>query len=180
MLQILVKNLERFSEACHAVGTLVILPLMVVLITLNVVMRYLFNAPFIWGEEINGLLLFLLLFLSLTYAWDKQKHIRMEIVYVALPPRLRSVADVLAGLTGIVFFGLLALQGLRDIPYMHRTSESSEELAVPLWPFRALMVVICVVFVVKLAYYTLSGRRAAASEYGRIEREGVVIETRVD
>lgn len=177
-MQKLMRHLERFSEMCHAFGTLVILPIMVVVITLNVLMRYLFNMPFVWGEEINGLMLFLLLVLSLTYAWDQQKHIRMEILYVNFPPRLRRAADVLAGLTGIVFFGLLMVQCFRDMPYMIRTNEASEELGIPLWPFRALLALICAVFVVRLVRFVLVGGSLSHAP-GTIEREGVVVETRL-
>src|SRR5690606_9422923 len=117
------------------------------------------------------------LVLSLTYTWDQGKHIRMEILYVNFPPRLRRAADVVAGITGIVFFGLLMIQCLKDMPYMFRTHETSEELVVPLWPFRALLALICAVFVVRLVHFVLAGR--PHEEAGAIEREGVVIETKV-
>lgn len=177
-MQRFMRALERFSELCHAFGTLVILPIMIVVITLNVLMRYFANMPFVWGEELNGLLLFLLLVLSLTYTWDQGKHIRMEILYVNFPPRLRRLADVIAGVTGIVFFGFLMVQCLRDMPYMIRTRETSEELEVPLWPFRALLVLICAIFVIRLLHFVLAGRTAGQAT-GAIEREGVVIETKV-
>lgn len=175
-MQGVMRRLERFSELCHSFGTLVILPIMIVVITANVLMRYFLNMPFVWGEELNGLMLFLLLVLSLTYTWDQGKHIRMEILYVNFPPRLRRVADVVAGITGIVFFGLLMIQCLKDMPYMMRTNETSEELELPLWPFRALLVLICAIFVIRLIHFVLAGGSHAQAA---IEREGVIIETKV-
>nr|WP_314624014.1 TRAP transporter small permease [uncultured Noviherbaspirillum sp.] len=163
-----------FSRWCHAFGTLVVLPLMVLIITCNVAMRYFFNAPLAWGEEINGLLLFLALFLSMTYTWDQKKHIRMELVYVHLKGRWRALSDVLTALAGIVFFGLLAMQSIFDIGYMIKTNETGEELHIPLWPFRALAALISFVFVIKLIFYMVRGRL----EEGEVvtEVEGVVIQ----
>ena len=78
-------------------------------------------------------------------------------------------------LTGILFFGLMGFQCLRDIPYMIRTNETGEELTIPLWPFRVVMVLICFVFVMKLIIYLLYGRKKEEKEEVRIEREGIVI-----
>jgi TRAP-type C4-dicarboxylate transport system permease small subunit len=166
---------NRFSAKAHDAGTLIFLPLMIFLITLNVVLRYAFNAPLAWGDEVNGLLLFLVLFLSLTFTWDQKKHIRMEIVYALLKGRWRSLADLATGITGILFFGLMGIQCFRDIPYMIRTNETGEELAVPLWPFRVLMALISFIFVFKLVVYVIYGRKQEEKEEVRIEREGIVI-----
>lgn len=163
-----------FSRWCHEFGILVVLPLMVLIITCNVAMRYFFNAPLPWGEEINGLLLFLALFLSMTYTWDQKKHIRMELVYVHLKGPWRALSDVLTALAGIVFFGLLGMQSIFDIGYMIKTNETGEELHIPLWPFRALAALISFVFVFKLIFYIVRGRH----EEGEVvtEVEGVVIQ----
>jgi TRAP-type C4-dicarboxylate transport system permease small subunit len=163
-----------FSRSCHDFGTLLVLPVMVLIITANVVMRYFFNAPIPWGEEINGLLLFMTLFLSMTYTWDQKKHIRMELVYVHLKGRWRALSDIITGITGIIFFGLLGLQCIFDIGYMIKTNETGEELHIPLWPFRALAALISFVFIFKLIFYMVRGRH----EEGEIviEVEGVVIQ----
>jgi len=176
MLSRLTGFLNRFSERCHDLGTTVFLPLMILLITLNVVMRYVFNAPISWGEEMDGLLLFLVLFLSMTFTWDQKRHIRMEIVYVKLKGGWRSLADLAAGITGIIFFGLLGVQCIRDVPYMIKTHETGEELGFPLWPFRIIMALISIVFVLKLVIYTVYGRKGIEKEEVIIEREGVVIQ----
>ena len=175
MIERWVVFLNRFSAKAHDTGTIVFLPLMIFLITLNVLLRYAFNAPLAWGDEVNGLLLFLILFLSLTFTWDQKKHIRMEIVYTLLKGRMRTVADLATGITGILFFGLMGIQSLRDIPYMIRTNETGEELPIPLWPFRVVMALISFVFVLKLVIYVVHGRKEDEKHEVRIEREGIVI-----
>jgi TRAP-type C4-dicarboxylate transport system permease small subunit len=167
--------LSGFARVCHDIGTLVILPLMILVITSDVVLRYFFNAPLTWGEEANGLLLFMLLMLSMTYTWDLNKHIRMELLYVRLRGPWRAAADITTGITGGIFFGCLGWQSLNDIAYMRKTNESSEVLQLPLWPFRALLVVISIVFVSKLLHFVFVGRKLASAQEAGIERDGVVI-----
>ena len=174
MLNWLPSLLNKFSEKCHDVGTIIFLPIMTILIALNVILRYVFNAPLSWGEEMNGLLLFLTLFLSITYAWDQNRHIRMEIVYVKLKGKLRRFADFVTGITGIIFFGLMGVQCIRDVPYMIKTRETGEELGIPLWPFRIIMALISIVFVLKLLIYIFSYKKID-QEKKKIEREGIMI-----
>lgn len=175
----LVSFFLAFSRWCHELGTLLVLPAMALIITFDVVARYFFNSPLLWGEEVNGLLLFLVLMLSMTYTWDKGRHIRMELLYVRFRGGARVFADIATGITGIVFFGFLGVQSLRDIGYMKRTNEATEVLQVQLWPFRALMALICAIFVFKLLHFLIIGRKQAAEQQQHIERDGVVIHKEV-
>jgi TRAP-type C4-dicarboxylate transport system permease small subunit len=175
----LISLLLAFSRWCHEFGTLLVLPSMALIITFDVGARYFFNAPLMWGEEVNGLLLFLVLMLSMTYTWDKGRHIRMELLYVRLTGTGRVVADLATGITGIVFFGFLGVQSVRDIDYMRRTNEGTEVLQIALWPFRALMALICAVFVFKLLHFLFVGRKEIAEQENRHERDGVLIERKI-
>ena len=92
------------------------LPSLVVLVTLDVALRYLFNAPLQWGRDVNGLLLLMTIFGALPHAWDRASHIRMEVLYVRLSGARRRSVDVLASVSGIIVFGLMAVQGARFVP----------------------------------------------------------------
>ena len=46
---------ERLSYELFRVGLYVTMPGLVVLVTLDVALRYLFNAPLQWGRDVNGL-----------------------------------------------------------------------------------------------------------------------------
>jgi len=173
MLSRLAAALAVFSRWCHYGGTIVALPLMAFIISVNVFMRYFLNKPLAWGEELNGLLLFLVLFLSMTYTWDQKRHIRMELVYVRLRGRWRALSDWVTGISGIIFFGLLGVQCLVDAKYMIKTVETGEELPVSLWWFRALAALISLVFVIKLVFYLVRGRHEEGEFVSEVE--GVVI-----
>ena len=164
MLNQIVTFFLHFSEKIHNIGSLIILPITILLVTGNVMFRYAFNAPFAWGEEINGFLLFLLLFLTMTYTWDQNKHIRIEIIYGKLKGRIRIFADLLASLAGIIFFGLMGIQSIGEISYMIKTNETGQELSFPLWPFRALLALISFVFVFKLVVFALRGVKGKNKE----------------
>ena len=148
------KSLDRWSEQAsrwlYAFGVYGALPALFTLVTLEVVLRYIFNAPLQWSRDANGLLLLITLFSALPYAWDCSYHIRMEMIYDRLSPGWRSFADVLSALAGFVFFFLLTIQAFLFSHYMILTSETGEDLDAPLWPFMVFVGLCGIVFSARL------------------------------
>ena len=140
----------RASEWLYALGVYGALPALLGLVTVDVALRYFFNAPLQWSRDANGLLLLLTLFSAMPAAWDRGHHIRMEIFYLRFPPRPRLVADVLSALAGITTFGLLAVQAVLFAQYMAGTGETGEDLELGLWPFMVYIAICGAVFVGRL------------------------------
>ena len=147
--------LEKISSLFHKIGTLFFLNCIVLLVTVDVFLRYVFNAP-IWGsKEINGLFLILIFFLSMTYCWDQGKHVRVEVFYSRLKGRYHMGADLLAGLAGMVFSGLLAFHYIIDLPYVIRTGESGEEIGLPFWPVKIIIALCCLLFFARMLLHCI-------------------------
>lgn len=140
----------RAARYLYNIGVFGALPVLFLLVTLDVVLRYAFNTPLQWGRDANGLLLLITLFSALPYAWDKGFHIRMEIVHARLPERWRSLADVVSAMAGIFFFALLSIQAVLFSRYMFLTRETGEELNAPLWPFMVYVAISGVIFSLRL------------------------------
>ena len=130
---------NRISLALFRVAVDAALPSLMAIVTLDVVLRYVFNSPLPWGRDVNGLLLLMTTFSALPHAWDRGYHIRMEVFYSRLQGRVRSLADVATGVAGILFFAMMGVQALRFTPYMAATGETGEDLLLPVWPFMAYM-----------------------------------------
>jgi TRAP-type C4-dicarboxylate transport system permease small subunit len=69
---------------------------------------------------------------------------RMSVLYDRFGGIWRKAADILASLAGMLFFGMLGYQCLRDIPEMISTSETGMLLKIPLWPFKVLIGILSV------------------------------------
>lgn len=147
-------SLDRWSAAASRwlfrLGVYAALPALVFLVSLDVLLRYLFNSPMPWARDANGLILLVTLFSCLPYAWDRGYHIRMEILYARLTARRRRIADTLTAVAGIAFFGAISIQGLRFTPYMQATNETGEDLLIPLWPFMTFMALASLVLAARL------------------------------
>jgi TRAP-type C4-dicarboxylate transport system permease small subunit len=141
---------DRVSRALFRVAVDAALPALMLLVSLDVILRYVFNAPLPWGRDVNGLLLLITIFSALPHGWDMGYHIRMEVFYNRLGRRPRILADVATGAAGILFFALMGIQALRFAPYMAATGETGEDLLLPVWPFMAYMGFCSLVLVARL------------------------------
>ena len=130
---------DRVSRALFRIAVDAALPALMALVTLDVVLRYVFNSPLPWGRDVNGLLLLITVFSALPHGWDRGYHIRMEVFYNRLKGRARNLADVATGVLGILFFGFMGIQAFRFAPYMAATTETGEDLLLHVWPFMAYM-----------------------------------------
>ncbi len=141
---------DRISKVLFRVAVDFALPALMLVVTLDVVLRYVFNSPLAWGRDVNGVLLLMATFSALPHAWDRGYHIRMEVFYSRLHGRARDLADVATGAAGILFFALMGVQALRFTPYMAITGETGEDLLLPIWPFMAYMGFCSLVLVARL------------------------------
>jgi TRAP-type C4-dicarboxylate transport system permease small subunit len=162
--ELLDRGSARASGWLFALGVYGALPALLGLVTVDVLLRYFFNAPLQWSRDANGLLLLVTLFSALPAAWDRGHHIRMEIFYVRLPARWQIAANVLSALAGVVFFSLLTVQAVSFTRYMALVGETGEDLVAPLWPFMAFIAVCGSVFVARLIANPTAARPAEASD----------------
>ena len=76
----------RLSSVLFALSIYVTMPGLIVLVTLDVILRYIFNAPLQWGRDANGLLLMMTIFFALPHAWDRAypvsyTHLTLPTIY---------------------------------------------------------------------------------------------------
>ena len=140
----------KASRQLFRVGIYVMLPALVVLVSTDVVLRYVFDAPLQWARDVNGLFLLMSIAASLPHAWDRAYHIRMEVAYDRFPSSSKRIVDVLSATAGVVFFGLMAAQAAAYVPFMIRTGETGEDLLWPLWPYMAFMSACAALTVVRI------------------------------
>ncbi|MAG14877.1 MAG: hypothetical protein CL874_03240 [Dehalococcoidales bacterium] len=94
------KTIDIISEWGGKIGRWFTLCLILVIVQ-EVIRRYVFNAPSIWGYEVS------IAFGTSLYAWgyayteSKRAHVRVDVFYLHMSPRTRAIFDT-AG--GFIFF----------------------------------------------------------------------------
>jgi len=121
----------------------VAIPALVIVITLDVFMRYVFNNPTNWAYELSYMLGTATISLGLPYVHFHASHIRVDVIYSRLAPLARLVLDV--GLTLVLFFPLVFMWtrvfGANAWRSFLTHEISYDSLWYPvLWPFKSIIV----------------------------------------
>jgi TRAP-type C4-dicarboxylate transport system permease small subunit len=149
--------LERMRRVAEGVAAAVFALLFLTFIV-QVAMRFLFNKPLAWSDELIVVLYILMVFWSAATLLKEKDHVMLDLVYAALPPGGQRIFALLgAALTaGLLLFMLpLAFDYVR---FMHR--EKTPVLDIPFSfvfaPFVFFVALIGVQYVFK--FYGLLGR----------------------
>ncbi len=65
-----------------------LVPIMMMLVVVDVFMRYVMHRPLMVADELTAYMLVALSFLGFAYTWRQGGHVRVEVVVNYLPPRL--------------------------------------------------------------------------------------------
>lgn len=102
-------------------------------------------------RELTESTMVLIVFGALAYAQIRKAHIRVEIVYLRMPPRGQAVMDVITDLAAITFFSLLLWQAVLEAQYSLRIGEATAGLIrFPLWPARIILAAGTALVIVRL------------------------------
>ena len=111
----------------------VMLGLMMAVTVVDVIGRYIFNAPIIGATEIQQLLMVLVVFLSLAWISVERSHIMVDLLLSRLSTRARLAAETATLFLGFVIYLILTWQGAVEAM---GAEETTSLLSIPEAPFR--------------------------------------------
>ncbi len=140
----------------------------------DVVGTQMLNVPVPGPRELTESTMVLIVFGALTYAQIRRAHIRVEIAYLSVGPRMQAVMDVVTDIAAIIFFSLLMWQGFLEAQYSLQIGESTSGLIrFPLWPARFTLVIGTALIITRLILDAIvdigrikSGKPLAVPELG--------------
>jgi len=125
--------------------------------TADVVGTQFLGAPVPGALEITESTMVLIVFGALAYAQMQRAHIRVEILYGHVGPRAKAFIDAVTHAVALVFFALLAWQGIGEALYSWEIRESTlGYIRFPLYPARWLLLLGTALLLLRLALDVIS------------------------
>jgi TRAP-type C4-dicarboxylate transport system permease small subunit len=150
----LVKIFERIEDILNYVSQVCCL-LMMFAVTLQVIMRKIFNYSLVGVYTGVELLMVIIVFLSLSYTQRVGAHIRMEFLIMRLRGTVRKIAEAILLFLALIGFSILAWQSVINAVKAFVTGDYEAGIVqFPLWPSKGAValgaVIICVRFAIDI------------------------------
>jgi TRAP-type mannitol/chloroaromatic compound transport system permease small subunit len=124
------KTIDALSEWSGRLGRWLTIPLILVMV-IEVTMRYGFNHPTMWGYETSMMLGTALYALAFCYTERYNAHVRVDIFYVKMSPRGKAIIDAIGGL--VIFLPVIALVTYVSWAWMFHAWKIKEVMVQTYW-----------------------------------------------
>ncbi len=140
MLNTIIKGIDLLVEKQGQLTSFLIVPLLFIVLY-EVIMRYAFNAPTVWGFEATAFFYGMHYMLGLSYMEHAQGHVRVDIVTSRLPVKVQA-AIMIAGYL-LIFMPVYGLMTWGAIKFAHTATITNElnstSWAPRIWPYKIVM-----------------------------------------
>ncbi len=129
------------------------LAFMGIVLALQILMRYIFNHPLVWSEELARYTFVWVTFVGASYGVHHNAHIRMEAIHKKFPPTLQKIVTISTNLLAILIFSYLVPAGIAFTIEQHDIASSAMEI--PMSLIFAAVPVGCVIVAFRLLVQTI-------------------------
>jgi TRAP-type mannitol/chloroaromatic compound transport system permease small subunit len=91
----------------------------------NVLARYGFSAGTVWAQELEWHLMSPIALIGMSYALRHGEHVRVDVLFSRLPPRVQAAVDILSALAAIAVAALIIHFSLRYVGLSFAQNEGS-------------------------------------------------------
>ena len=127
---------------------------MIVLVCINVFLRYFFGQPLYWGDEIMIYLMILTVFLGFGYMLMDNRHVRMTALVERTTVRTQNILWVVTSLLSIGYFIFLLAAAVYMTKDSFQTGFFSTVTGLPIGPWQVVICAGLLILVMASVWFT--------------------------
>lgn len=166
------KRLARIIESISNIGGYFagwLVPLMMMLVLFEVIMRYVMHQPPIVADEFSAYMLVALSFIAMAYTWKEKGHVRITALVSRLPARVSSWARLIALVLALALAVVLTQASYAYLAYSFKLHMASPtHLRVPLQgpqtPLLIGFIILTLLLIVEIAKAVIKMRSGESVE----------------
>jgi len=144
-----IRIVDSVNEKARFLGILFVV--MTLIMSYEVVARFVFNAPTIWAWDVNTQLLCFIVILSGGYTLAHKGHVRMDMFTSRWSARRRAWVDLATSFLPLIFCGLLLIESYELAAESVALREVGEGLLhAPIYPLRVAVVLGILLFLAQV------------------------------
>lgn len=126
------KLIKLFDDKFEEITLVVMLAIMVILVFLQVVMRYVFESSLSWSEEVSRFFFLWIIWLGSAYATKKNSHISIDFITSRLPKKALKIVIILKYVIWMAFAIFLAYVSWKLTFLIFERGQLSAALRIPM------------------------------------------------
>jgi len=151
------KAIYRMTRYMGYVGAFFIAAMML-LTTVDVIMRYAFNKPIGGVAELCGIMLVMVVASALGWTALERAHVKVDLVMEHLPKKAQFVIDTIMYLVALFIFALMTIWTTGEMFAEAQTSSILRVSMVPfMWIFWVGLVIFCICIIVLIIEHLRKG-----------------------
>lgn len=105
----------------------------IALIFYGVLMRYVFNEPKAWVEEVANYTIVWGALLGVPIALRNNHHIQVDMLYDKMPPSIKRLMDIFSSVIGVLFCLFFTYYGYLLVEKRYTSGMVSMDVGIPMW-----------------------------------------------
>ena len=150
MLNAIIKGIDFLVEKQGQLTSFLIVPLLFIVLY-EVLMRYAFNAPTVWGFEATAFAYGMHYMLGLSFMEHAEGHVRVDIITSRFPKKIQAIIMIAGYL--LIFMPVFVLMTWGAIEFAHTATVTNElnstSWAPRIWPYKIIMALSFLLLVVQ-------------------------------
>ncbi len=149
----MVKRFEKIWAIIEDVLSSVFLFAGLTIIFFAVIMRYVFNSPWAWADDVSRYLVVWGIFFGASVALRLEEHIKIDFLYDLLAKihgHLAKALDVAANLIGLIFFAFLVYASSTLIAKAYESGQIVIGIQLPVWILYLILPIMGVMMMARL------------------------------
>lgn len=139
------KIIKLLTKGLHSVAQIILL-VMMLLITFDVLGRWLFNHPIKGTVDVTEIALCMIVFLSIGYAHLEKVHITIDFVVDKLPKKVQLIFDIVINILIAAVMGIITYSLWQNADRLMRSGTVSSDLNLPIYLFSILAAIGTIIF----------------------------------
>ncbi|SDP07310.1 TRAP transporter small permease subunit [Desulforhopalus singaporensis] len=136
----IIAAIDSFNEKIGQLNSLLVLPLVGVVVY-EIIMRYLFNAPTVWGFEMTMFIYGVHYMLGLALTENREGHVKVEILTSRFSKKGQAWFNIIG--YALLFFPVFGMMAYAAVAYAWTSigllEVNNTSWAPPIWPVKSLM-----------------------------------------
>ncbi len=137
----------------------------IALIFYGVIMRYIFNEPQAWVEELVRYTIIWGTFFGFSLALRHNQHIQVDILYDKVTPSVKHIIDIIANGVSIVFCVIYTYYGFILVENRYTSGMVSLDVGIPMWVIYLVLPISGILFLARFIERIINVIRRKEEDY---------------